>query len=147
MSEYERVADKVMFSMALALVSDAVNEKGSDFVYTANPGTGCTYVDRDHEGTAVPGCLVGHALINLGVAIDTFEELEINVNCGAAIAISELTLAGVLDGTTDKARDFLAEAQSEQDSHLPWGQAVKRAIEFVSTLNYDENETRTRREL
>lgn len=83
----------------------------------------CSYVTGEHG----QGCLVGQALMRLGIpeeALATFEREagEKGLDTGAPNALPEL---GVICDHDDL--DWLADVQLHQDAGHPWGQAVEEA--------------------
>lgn len=104
-------------------LDELVAEKGEDYVYERNEEARCTYV-RD----GAPSCIVGHLLAKIGVPI---EELAQRETRGAGGMIALLNEAGFLTTAEwPEAHDvehLLAAVQINQDSQIPWGQAVQSA--------------------
>lgn len=126
---------KIDYDTALKALNDAVKEKGSDFVYKSDPlrlhfSSKCTYVhfkdaeQYDSGEPTVPGCIVGNAMLRLGVPLTLLQE-----NNGAAS--NDLILRMEAANTvrvTDKATYLLDYVQRLQDSGTSWGEAVGRGI-------------------
>jgi hypothetical protein len=111
----------ITFKDAHQAVKDAVEAKGADYVYS-NPGSDrCLYVHGD-----TPGCIVGHALYNLGASIDLLRVMD-NADESIIDAVYDLELVPAGVTMTDKALKFLAEAQMAQDTSAPWGRALETA--------------------
>lgn len=83
-----------------------------------NPAEGLTWVATKAETTYEPQCIVGAALVELGVEPDWFVKTGSN----------RLSVLGVLEklgmgGTSDQIK-WLDRVQRLQDNHLPWERAV-----------------------
>lgn len=51
-----------------ATLEEVVAEYGEDYIYESPDGTGCKYIELNGDGSIDgPGCLIGHALVALGV--------------------------------------------------------------------------------
>lgn len=97
-----------------------------DFVYSTplvnqQDDPPCVYV---YNGC--PSCLIGHALFEAGVITPSLES-----QTGNSKAFGQLTdeLGLELDG--DEAY-WLRMVQRSQDTHLPWGESVKRADKWTA---------------
>lgn len=122
---------ELTFEKAQELVDAAIAERGEDYVYSKQAGS-CLYVHsdswfHDERGEWVrvnekPGCIVGVALVNLGVGMD--ELVSINT-LDASAALQHLEQRGVWVET--EAVDFLSRVQVSQDNGMPWGEARDRA--------------------
>jgi hypothetical protein len=112
----------ITFQDAHRAVKEAVKAKGEDYVYAdPDPQGSCSYVHGD-----TPGCIVGHALHNLGVSIDLLRAMDCSdVPIFAAAYELELVPAGVT--ATEKALQFFTAAQMHQDMRATWGQALRAA--------------------
>lgn len=85
-----------------------------DFVYERPvEGSECQYI---HEGDE-PGCIFGHALLNLGVDPDKLRR---------SVAIHTVLQRLGVDATADQL-DWCLVAQSAQDTGEPWAVAVRNA--------------------
>lgn len=96
----------------------------------------CANVDGP-PGNMIGGCIVGRALVELGVAPQRFVDLGIRT----AGVFKTLRCLGIFDGSTKSdyteqwsAVSFLLDVQVLQDRRLPWGSAVARADESRRTL-------------
>lgn len=125
---------------AVSALAHAVEEKGYDFVYEKFAGHGCAYVHYsetiDDQGRSIktdlePGCLVGSALIYLGVKPESFFNTRLSgspINTGhdAFQACHALKYIGEIEyapGVTE----IFQQAQSVQDDGKTWGEALKAA--------------------
>lgn len=108
---------------ALRALNEAVASKGYDYVdKDAAAGRACRNIRKQDDGTHVPSCIVGTALVWLGIPVEWFIEYD----CGA---VSVTTVADRLHGANlvtipEDVLDFLADAQTKQDQKHPWGEAV-----------------------
>lgn len=107
----------ITYADALNALNEAVKAKGYDYVYTKR-GNFCYNV---FDGN--PDCIVGHALVWLGVPVEWFADSMLNEN--ATTVCNTLNFRGMFDIEED-AIEFLSEVQVEQDSGTPWGKAVTR---------------------
>lgn len=102
-----------------------------DFVYTPPTGTSrCVYVETNPDGSLCPSCIIGRALVALGVDL---AELHASDRAGTT------TLAGVMvvRFATDSdpvALRWLRHVQSSQDDGDRWSVAVRLADEAVPEL-------------
>jgi hypothetical protein len=117
----------ITFQDAHRAVKEAVKAKGEDYVYmnptSAEPDAPgpCSYVHGD-----TPGCIVGHALHNLGVSIDLLRAMDCSDEPIIDTAYElELVPAGVT--MTEKAIQFFTAAQMHQDMRARWGEALRAA--------------------
>lgn len=117
-------------------VLDKVIEIGNrfpDFVYTDQGDSHtCSYIhagfrDPDEENPLdfVPGrgCIVGQALLDLGVTVDDLEELDNGVYSAAGVLGR---LIGF--GADDDIIEALNEIQNRQDLGKSWGEAVANVV-------------------
>lgn len=114
---------------ALALLSEAVEAKGADYVYPRADYDGCSYV-RD----GAPSCLVGDALhrAGLSMAVLTMIEAADYEDGDTAIGVVCRVSAELFGfAVSDEALRALETAQMKQDFGVPWGEApesAKRAV-------------------
>jgi hypothetical protein len=113
------------------LLARAVKERGKRHVYRhpVVPGYGelCVYFNPED---GAPSCIVGHVLAYKGLSLDSLVQGDINLNTYAAVG----TLIDLDVIKVDSETQALLEiAQSEQDSGMPWGRAVKEARETCGT--------------
>ena len=110
------------------LLAEAVAEKGADYVYTTPDGEqgnedvspNCFYVHGFQ-----PGCIVGHVLHKAGVSLASLREEESN---NASGVLSSLRPDLPYEPGVDV---LLNEAQQAQDQGVPWGEAVRLALQEV----------------
>lgn len=133
---------------ALAMLAEAIERQGSEYVYenTNEDGpTGCVYVHGtevitegcDEWGNAIevevttdymePGCIIGSALVGRGVPMEKFVELGINSDTPVDSALSTLRDANLIGDMRDGVVDILRVAQTEQDNGASWGSAYIKA--------------------
>jgi hypothetical protein len=136
------------YALAEMLLSNAIAEKGEDFVYTPAEFTReiddsywldeseadelitsvteaeCAYFDEDGS----PSCGVGCALAQVGVTADMVEPWNICV--GVDTLANHLTYNNI--NLTPKAVKLLATFQSYQDQGNPWGVAWDHAVDAVN---------------
>lgn len=106
----------------------AVALKGADYRITNGV---CQYVNQDGPELQ-PDCLIGHALVDLGVPMEKFlgdaviGEVETWIN---ACKISTLLPSGVLNVKVEdpKVITAMSAAQRLQDDGGSWGEALKAA--------------------
>lgn len=95
----------------------AVKVKGPDYVYEKHSDGECNYLEYDGERPVAPSCLVGHALVYLGIPKSEIAKWEgSNVN-GLNLLLDEY-------GVPYAVRLALQAAQKEQDSGATWGDAL-----------------------
>lgn len=117
---------KITKSQALALLKQAVDERGEDYIY---PGAGrdsapsCQYVVNKK-----PACIVGLALNKGGVGI---KRLAPNASQNQKPLFTRLDL---LERMTDNAYEVFASAQDIQDCGGTWGRAYEEALSVAEVL-------------
>lgn len=128
----------ITLKQAVTALEEAVRARGRGFVYQNFAGHGCAYVHYEvstEDGERVnlePGCLVGDALIRLGVAPEAFLEDAgdvtgvLNTGNDAWRALSTLRDRGVIT-YDDGVADVLGGAQGLQDCGESWGVALDHA--------------------
>jgi len=133
----ETMLEYLTLEKVISLAEQAVQEKGSDFIYKQmecsvkdeddlfSVQTTCAYVHEDD----VPGCLVGNILVRHGVQPSKFEELGINVDTGSDEALRTLISSGVIVGVSESASEFLELVQRHQDGGFTWGYAVEETLQ------------------
>lgn len=128
----------ITYEDAARALDEAVNEKGTDFVYDPPSGDVCSYTDR--EGN--PSCIVGHVIAKLNpkafARIAEFEWYEVHdddVETYPLIKEANVshidTTFGVELGLTDDAEKLLRMVQDRQDRGIPWGKAVEIATSLA----------------
>lgn len=107
---------KITKAKAISAVRQAVKTQGREYV------ADCVYQSKGQ-----PGCIVGHALFNLGVSIDVLDAMDQHA--------APITWPPILDiladrgvTVTPKALDFLETAQTVQDTTATWGKALDTAL-------------------
>ncbi len=104
---------------ALAAEVRKVAAENPDYVY---PENNCVYFDREGQ----PSCIVGHGLYRLGVTAD---DLEVEDDSDLVRVENAENVWGLFRGLSSQSLDWMAEVQWNQDVHIPWGEAVRRADE------------------
>lgn len=117
---------KVTYEDVLAEVIK-IGEAEPDFVYTDQPGVDydgtCHYLYGNTEGEG-RGCIVGQALLNLGVSkerIESFRNEYADEFLPNVLGLSNPDK----DSPGLKALETLTNIQCAQDDGKPWGEAVK----------------------
>lgn len=125
----------IEYKDALRALNHAVADKGYGHAYERQGGGYCYNV---WEGQ--PACIVGHALIFLGVPIEWFGK-DTRDNDAVADVCHVLFMEGMFK-ITDEALHLLSMAQVYQDGGLTWGVAVTRAHlgqDWFDSLNLHVN--------
>lgn len=130
----------ITYDTALAALEAAVEEKGEGYVYTPETDdmgfSSCQYLHLDDKGDLnVPGCLVGHAMLTLGVPRE--ELVLFNTGNDAHDLIGGLKRRKVLGVVDPKAADLFQVAQGKQDALNAWGTSLRRAKDIVSNREID----------
>ena len=85
---------------------------------------GCSYTEETDDGKLVGSCIVGQAFINLGVDPEKMASRE-------HVAIGDLLIADFDLDAEDPTLIWLRDVQENQDSSVPWGEAVEAADRTV----------------
>ena len=98
-----------------------LGESSPDFVYSSEEDIGvCFYLRPDGSG----GCIVGTALLNLGIGIDLMKSADARMLNKDAVGAEDL-LDDIFGKDNDKKLAFLiGEVQADQDVAIPWGEAI-----------------------
>lgn len=121
----------ITYETALRALNEAVKAKGYNHVYGSGDGNsgdlgGCYNVTLQGE----PDCIVGWALIWLGVPAEWFMARDTLEGCRRSAAAGPvcrmLKKAGMFEVDEDAQRLF-RDAQEYQDTGRPWGLAVTKA--------------------
>lgn len=132
----------IEYDDALRALNQAVADKGYGYVYPRDERGGHCY--NVWEGN--PDCIVGHALVWLGVPVEWFTKareghLWGRENDSAYDVCTTLAVSNMFN-LTEEARDLLADVQRLQDEGVPWGEAVTRAhlsTDVFEALRLNEN--------
>lgn len=120
---------------ALHALNMAVASKGPNYVdKDAAAGLICRNVVKAEDGTWVPSCIVGTALVYLGVPPEWFEMARCTSVSIATVAI-RLVERDLLN-IEEAAIELMVEAQTAQDNKQTWGDAVARA--YLGWLTFSE---------
>lgn len=88
--------------------------------------TGTAAVSCQYQLNGTPACIVGRALSELGVDIETLQRFDNWLGNGSeAIDTVVRDLPQIFECDSNSALYYIRDAQSDQDSGVPWGQAVK----------------------
>ncbi len=131
--------EKFEFDQVREWAIKEVRRTGRDFVYFGAAGT-CKYTRHDlndsFESVNVPGCIVGHMLINnAGVSVEEMIELDLRQETDIQSIRPYLSVK-----FTEKAARFMSVLQTYQDSQLTWGYALDGALEETDPKDFDLNE-------
>ena len=133
---------------AMKALEDCVDEMGREYVYEAEGADtedSCAYIHNvKNEGfgsefdtysvtpDSVPGCLIGHALVKLGVPMKTFLDLGLNTGHDASEALLKLKQERIVDFPNEVQFQAVVSAynraQYRQDSGHGWGVALDVAL-------------------
>lgn len=115
----------ITYEAALRALNEAVRVKGHDYVdEQAKIGATCMNVVLT-DGNWVPSCIVGTALVWLGVPVDWFPANECYSESIHPVS-GKLRAAGLLD-INSQALALFVHAQGLQDGKATWGDAVVEA--------------------
>lgn len=138
---------EITYDVALSALNDAVKKYGAEFVYekgmfTANDGgdmfASCAYLHADADGNLTePGCIVGHALVGLGVSTEPIKDYNVGMNADDMLRI--LAERGCIS-YTNKAKALLNTVQGYQDEGMPWGEAIVLSVERIHRIKWDSSE-------
>lgn len=109
---------RITYADALRGLNEAVRAKGYDYVYERRSGICWNVFDGN------PDCIVGHALVWLGVPVEWFAH-GCRENDSACDIRAGLFADGMFDIDAD-ALDLFSYVQAEQDNGSTWGAAVAR---------------------
>ena len=124
---------KIDRAQALSLLQQAVDAKGTDYVYQEipKPGTtrapGCWY-----ESNGAPSCGVGQALFLGGVPLQVLADMDNAAEDSSIGAMDTLLAANGVELTPDALVVFSV-FQSYQDLVNSWGYSLGRAKEAVQS--------------
>lgn len=123
-------------------VEEAVELKGSDYVYPSNEPDplresvigACQYVR-----SGAPSCLVGHALVSLGVPLNRLASFDLQYANSAKAVLDTLYAEAIIDFENageelDEIETFLMAAQGKQDEGFTWGEALTAARHKVGLV-------------
>lgn len=100
-----------------------------DFVYARPSGTtwgSCVYA---HDGCG--SCIMGQALINVGIPVEWFTESGTRNTWGIGELISLLHFEErIADDFDRRATDWFSDVQTQQDLSNKWSDAIARADEI-----------------
>lgn len=115
----------INYELALRALNEAVAKRGYNHVdRNAAKGLQCSNVSLV-EGVWVPECIVGTALVWLGVPAEWFHEQDC-IGVSYVSACGRLQEEGVMQ-FDDEATRLLGHAQVKQDRKHTWGEAVTMA--------------------
>lgn len=134
------------YDETLALLQEAVSERGEHFIYEQRPepGPSCRYA---WDGK--PDCIVGHVFAKVGVPVqemlfgDKIEDYNGVPNRGkyssegADSVVENLESDGVVS-FTPRARRLLLEVQNKQDYGMTWGDSLAGGVHRTKHLKESE---------
>lgn len=152
---------EIKYDDAISAMKAAMAEvpEGAEYVYTPFEGDTCAYIhhkgieladgqvlsedewmEEEEGGEAafcryinpVPGCLVGRALIHLGVKPEDFGKTWSNTMHAASSAIGRLSEEIDIKVTPKALRAFTT-AQCKQDDQHSWGSSIEHAESYDYT--------------
>jgi hypothetical protein len=104
----------------------------------------CEYVTDLHSDEPKPGCIVGAALLPMGVPVDVFGFMEGKYTPFNEMGVGALlTAMNKVEGYSTNAGEYsqdmtwLLAVQNYQDQGCPWAEAVTNADEAVSDVVND----------
>lgn len=144
---------------ALAMLAEAIEAKGSEYVYSnlndhCAP-LGCVYVHgtekafmgHDEYGDPLyeevttdsmePGCMIGTALVGRGIPMSKFVDLEVNADTPVYDLLRIFVAQGLIGPVSVGAEDVLRAAQTAQDKGSSWGAAYIEAKREVDMYEKD----------
>lgn len=132
------MSDVMNFAKAEEMINAIIDRNGEDYVYgkTHYPGSGdgsCWYSNGETLQEAIPGCIVGHLLVDIDVPIAEIWGMEHVENSSGSLQSLRYAFEcrwGVK--FTDKAALFLSYVQRAQDDGVSWGRARSRAYERLA---------------
>lgn len=121
MSEFDFTIDDIV-----RRITELGREK-PDHVYTPRDSrAGCANIEATEAGW-VPGCIVGTALIDLGVTTTWFVDHGVIRN-GSIPVLRELGLIGYDEDTVNNPQcSWIRDVQRYQDGRVSWGKAVEES--------------------
>lgn len=141
---------EITYDATLSALNDAVVKFGHDFSYEKGAfevddtwegpvvKNLCAYMHSDAEGNlTVPGCIVGHAMLTLGVPKEFLAQHNTGPTAGD---LSRYLEAEGVAEVTGKARTLLGWVQGLQDDGTPWGAAVVDGVEHVNAFSWNDKE-------
>lgn len=93
-----------------------------DHVYQMDRAGRCANVHESERGGWEPGCIVGKALIDLGVEPEWFVRNAL-VESGIVTVVRRMGL----NYSRNPQLNFIVDVQDYQDEHNSWGHALKKA--------------------
>jgi hypothetical protein len=123
----ERIMLHLNLEKAMSLVADVIDREGETRVYERpDPSVSCLYVHRDKDGSQIPGCIVGHALMDYGISADHLEDQIMEVT-ELADRLHRTRILSV----DDDALNYLSVLQARQDDGFEWGKADAIATAYI----------------
>jgi hypothetical protein len=114
---------KITYDDALRALNEAVKAKGYNHVYVREEFGGCYNVTLDGD----PDCIVGWALIWLGVPAEWFtghDPVEGGRRGAGAGSVCHMLRKDEMLNVTDDAMELFRTVQTRQDTGTAWGAAV-----------------------
>lgn len=111
---------------AIKLLHQAIEQRGGDYVYERSGEAACLYV-HEEDGKKVAGCIVGLALVDAGVPLETMDENPTSVPAASGL-LRQLAVHGLLT-YTESAAIIFDNVQTRQDLGVPWQEAYNEGIQ------------------
>lgn len=105
---------------AIKILEKVVAIKGKDYI---DPSV--TMGECEYQKDGVPSCIVGNFLFEIGVGVETLEELDSMPDSAISSLKDELEANEVY--LSQEVLDSLSSAQCAQDEGATWGDALKAA--------------------
>lgn len=95
-----------------------------EHVYVFPSGTACYNVWEDEDGELVGSCIVGKALVALGIDPELFIERDVQAT---SVHNTLRAFEADIDWVYGPDAEWLQNVQAFQDQQLPWGKAIEEA--------------------
>lgn len=119
---------------AQELIASVIETHGADKVYERpSRESSCLYVHKDDAGNLTPGCLVGTALIEYGVAAENLVNQIMDAN-ELAMYLKRREILSI----SESAVRYLYHAQQSQDDGETWGSANESALGYTRSMEDDD---------
>lgn len=128
---------KLDYALAVSLLRQAVEDRGADYVYTgpddersSGDDIPCRYAHHGPDGELTPGCIVGYVLHAAGAPLRELHQYEGQHAAALLGGLRAARLIEITDRDLERVNDLLGRAQRHQDRGVPWGAALRLALEM-----------------